>query len=84
MGKPASTISRVLNGDREPSLSLLRDISEATNGEVTPNDFMESGEISPLSPITSSGAANTLDADASGPASTLQGAGPEADTRGAA
>jgi len=45
MGKPASTISRLLNGEREPSMALLREIKLATGGLVTPNDFLQ-----PVSP----------------------------------
>lgn len=40
-GKPPSTISRLLAGSRDPGLGLLRDIMTITNGEVTPNDFLE-------------------------------------------
>jgi transcriptional regulator with XRE-family HTH domain len=37
---PASTITRLLSGARVPRLSLLEKIMEATNGAVTPNDFL--------------------------------------------
>jgi transcriptional regulator with XRE-family HTH domain len=40
LNKPASTISRLIKGEREPGIVLLREISEATNGAVTPNDFL--------------------------------------------
>jgi transcriptional regulator with XRE-family HTH domain len=51
MGKPASTVSRVLRGEREPSMALLRAIKLATNGAVTPNDFLQ-----PVAPSQSEGA----------------------------
>lgn len=42
MGVPASTIIRLLNGERpNTSLYLLAKIAEATNGWVTPNDFLK-------------------------------------------
>lgn len=40
-GVPATTIIRLLNGQREPGLPLLIKIMKATNGVVTPNDFLE-------------------------------------------
>jgi transcriptional regulator with XRE-family HTH domain len=42
VGVPPSTITRVLSGDREPGLGLLKKIHSATNGAVTPNDFLPS------------------------------------------
>lgn len=42
IGVPASTITRVLNGERSPGLDLLRTIRDKTNGAVTPNDFLPS------------------------------------------
>jgi len=41
VGVPASTITRILNGDRRPGLPLLLKILKATNGIVTPNDFAQ-------------------------------------------
>lgn len=38
--KPASTVSRLLKGQRSPSITLLEDIAKATNGKVMPNDFL--------------------------------------------
>jgi transcriptional regulator with XRE-family HTH domain len=40
LGRPASTITRLINGDRRPSLSLMQEIALATNGDVMANDFM--------------------------------------------
>jgi transcriptional regulator with XRE-family HTH domain len=40
IGVPASTITRILSGEREPGLGLLKKIHAATNGAVTPNDFL--------------------------------------------
>jgi transcriptional regulator with XRE-family HTH domain len=54
VGVPASTISRILSGDRSPSMQILAKINSATNGAVTPNDFLPepsaetSGESSPF------------------------------------
>lgn len=42
IGVPASSIGRLLNGDRSsPSLELMVKIMIGTSGEVTPNDFAE-------------------------------------------
>lgn len=41
LGVPASTVSRILQGEREPRLGTIAKIREATNGLVTANDFME-------------------------------------------
>lgn len=46
LGKPASTITRLLKGERSPNLDLLAEIKTATGGKVTPNDFL------PDQPIT--------------------------------
>lgn len=35
-----STVTRVINGERRPDWSTLGKILDATNGEVTPNDFI--------------------------------------------
>ncbi len=40
VGVPASTISRILKGDRSPRLETIAKIEEATDGAVTANDFM--------------------------------------------
>ena len=48
LGKPASTITRILNGTRLPSFGLMREIADATGGEVTANDFMDSASISSI------------------------------------
>lgn len=39
-GVPAATITRVLRGERKPGLLLMEKIMQATNGYVTPNDFL--------------------------------------------
>lgn len=49
---PASTITRLLNGTRVPRLSLLQKIMEATDGAVTPNDFLSTGLINQPSDYT--------------------------------
>ena len=36
------TINRVELGERDPSVSLIQRIGEATNGAVTPSDFFPS------------------------------------------
>lgn len=41
-GVPATTIWRVLKGERNPGLLLMKKIMEATDGHVTPNDFAAS------------------------------------------
>lgn len=41
-GVPATTILRVLKGERNPGLLLMKKIMEATDGHVTPNDFVAS------------------------------------------
>lgn len=45
IGVAPSTIARILSGDRSPGLDLLRLIRDKTQGQVTPNDFLE-----PLTP----------------------------------
>jgi transcriptional regulator with XRE-family HTH domain len=40
IGVPASTITRILNGERSPGLELMRVIRDKTAGAVTPNDFL--------------------------------------------
>lgn len=39
VGVPASTISRILSGDRVPTLATVQKINEATKGAVTASDF---------------------------------------------
>lgn len=40
VGVPASTIFRLLKGDRNPGLDLLEKIAKTTEGAVMPNDFL--------------------------------------------
>lgn len=40
---PASTVTRVLKGQRKPGLDLLEKISKATNGLVRAEDFFGQG-----------------------------------------
>jgi DNA-binding XRE family transcriptional regulator len=40
VGVKKATISRIENGERTPSMSLVSRICEATRGELTANDFM--------------------------------------------
>lgn len=40
LGVPASTITRILKGERSPGLDLMRRIREHTEGSVSPNDFV--------------------------------------------
>lgn len=42
IGVPASTISRILRGDREPRLSTAQKISQATGGKVSLSDLVPS------------------------------------------
>ena len=39
-GCSQATINRVRNGKQRPSLDLLESVARATNGAVTPNDFI--------------------------------------------
>ena len=39
IGVSASTITRLLSGQRSPTIKFAAKIAEATNGKVTPNDF---------------------------------------------
>lgn len=48
-GVPPTTIIRLLNGQREPGLPLLTKIMKATNGAVTPNDFLNNEFVGELS-----------------------------------
>ena len=46
VGVPASTIIRLLKGERPSTgLELLAKIAAATNGKVMPNDFLETYEM---------------------------------------
>jgi transcriptional regulator with XRE-family HTH domain len=40
-GLDQSTVSRLVLGRANPSLDLLRHISDVTGGKVTPNDFLK-------------------------------------------
>lgn len=40
VGVKKATISRIENGERTPSMSLVSRICSATKGELTANDFM--------------------------------------------
>lgn len=40
IGVAASTITRVMSGERSPGLELLTLIRDKTGGAVTPNDFL--------------------------------------------
>lgn len=41
VGVKASTISRILKGERDPSFKLMAKIEDATGGAVSPDDFMD-------------------------------------------
>ena len=41
LGVAASTLCRILSGERNPSVRLMRRIQEATGGAVTPTDLVE-------------------------------------------
>lgn len=59
IGVAASTIARILRGERSPGLDLLTLIRDKTGGAVTPNDF--------IPPLT----AERFDETASGPRRNL-------------
>jgi transcriptional regulator with XRE-family HTH domain len=40
LGTTAATVSRIEAGIRYPSVKLMRQIMTATNGAITPNDFV--------------------------------------------
>lgn len=40
VGVPASTITRILNGERMPRLETIQKIVAETHGDVTINDFI--------------------------------------------
>lgn len=44
-----SSISRLRRGLQNPSFELLARIASATNGAVTPNDFLNDAEVPPSS-----------------------------------
>jgi antitoxin HigA-1 len=41
MGRAPSTLTRPLNGERNPSVGLAREVEQATGGRVTAVQFME-------------------------------------------
>jgi len=47
VGVPVSTITRLLRGERKPGIDLVSRIVDATNGEVTAEDFMVAAVSSP-------------------------------------
>jgi putative transcriptional regulator len=64
VGVPPSTISRVMKRQRDPGLELLAKIMEATDGAVTPNDFLpeqEAGTPRPFCPEGHSGELQDVD-----------------------
>lgn len=40
VGVPASTITRLVRGERSPGIELIEKIVKATDGAITPNDFI--------------------------------------------
>lgn len=44
-----STLSRILSGERQPSLSVMSRIHKVTKGKVSPNDFIVTEVASTLS-----------------------------------
>lgn len=44
IGLSPSTVTRILRGERTPSLSLIARIREATDGAVTADDFLPARE----------------------------------------
>lgn len=49
------SLSRLENGEQWPSADMARRIKEATDGAVTPNDFLSAGQEQPPSLITQDG-----------------------------
>ncbi len=43
-GIAPSTIIRILNGERKPSLATMQKIMAASEGMVTPNDYLVEGK----------------------------------------
>jgi len=41
MGRAPSTLTRVLNGERNPSVALARDIERVTRGRVSASRFVD-------------------------------------------
>lgn len=41
MGKSPSTLTRPLRGERNPSISLAKEVERATNGGITAAQFIE-------------------------------------------
>ncbi|WP_411033815.1 hypothetical protein [Shinella sp. BYT-45] len=41
IGRAPSTLSRVLSGQRDPSVDLARDVERGTNGKVSKLQFLE-------------------------------------------
>lgn len=49
LGVEPSTISRIVNGDRGPSLEMALRIEAATGGKVTPRDLSKDAAPEPVS-----------------------------------
>ncbi|WAJ27572.1 helix-turn-helix domain-containing protein [Antarcticirhabdus aurantiaca] len=45
VGVPASTISRILNGQRTPRLETIAKIAAVTDGAVSVSDFVETAGV---------------------------------------
>ncbi len=49
IGCPPSTITRILRDERSPGIGLMSRIREATDGQVSFEDFMEAPRVAPSS-----------------------------------
>lgn len=47
IGRDRTTVMRLRRGDTKPDWKTLEEISRASNGAVTPNDFLEDSERHP-------------------------------------
>ncbi len=47
INRDPSSVSRVVRGKTRPDWDTLQEIVRATNGEVTPNDFLDAQEDTP-------------------------------------
>lgn len=47
IGTSDVTVARLETGTRQPSFDLMRRIAEATDGQVTPNDFLAKPSAEP-------------------------------------
>jgi transcriptional regulator with XRE-family HTH domain len=66
VGCSQGTINKLRNGKTNPTMTMLQAISRATDGAVTPNDFLPEQEPAPSRPFRDEGAPEAASVEADG------------------